>query len=61
MRSSFSCDRPGTRTRNLLIKSQLLCQIELVGHAGQIIPQREGLSTKFAALEHLLYTIGEPS
>ena len=31
MRSSFPCDRPGTRTQNRLIKSQLLCQIELVG------------------------------
>ena len=25
-------DPPGTRTPNTLIKSQLLCQIELVGH-----------------------------
>ena len=28
---SSACDPPGTRTRNTLIKSQLLCQIELAG------------------------------
>ena|GEM_PF-1771201 len=47
-----SGDRGRTRTCNLLIKSQLLCQIELRGHlsgawvppCGAIIPSRKGAS-----------------
>ena len=47
-----SGDRGRTRTCNLLIKSQLLCQIELRGHlsgawvpsCGAIIPSRNGAS-----------------
>lgn len=32
---SLLCDPSGTRTQNTLIKSQLLCQIELMGRALQ--------------------------
>jgi hypothetical protein len=38
-KASETCDPPRTRTWNQLIKSQLLCQIELVGQARNILPE----------------------
>jgi membrane associated rhomboid family serine protease len=40
-KASETCDPPRTRTWNQLIKSQLLCQIELVGQARNILPESQ--------------------